>query len=377
MQTTEAAEAYGPEWEALELIARGVATGADEDGSLDALLAEPRWDWGRMLHHLATHKLRGVAAERLLDERHRPHVPQRMRALLRELLALNRHRARVLGAHACRISGHAAREGIAAAARKGVVFDQELYGGRGTRVFSDLDFMVPPGDQAAFLALLEALGYVPGEYEPGADDIVPHDRRALLVYRMNPDHLPRMAAPTDDPLVPWVEVDVAGSLAWTRAEYDVPLEPAFAALHEVRPPGCDGALRTFPPEYQLLDAVLHLFREGFMESASRNGLPLTMSGLLDVALLWRRFGDGLSEGWGREVRRLGVEAPAAWVLGHADRVFGTAMLEGAGVADAFGEEWAGGWRAAGGAPMRWHGDMRRRLHGGGRIYDPKHPPGAA
>lgn len=364
-------ETYGPEWAAVETLARIKGTGVDETEALARALADAGWSWGRFLGHLVTHKLRGVAAERLLSEPFRPLLSDRFRDLFRELGNLNLHRMRTFAAEAARISGAARESGVTVALRKGIVLDHQAYGGRGARLFSDLDFMIPAADQRAFVALLERLGYVMGEYDPIRDAVVPLERRAVVIYRFNPDHLPRMARATADPLLPYLQVDLAGSFTWTGAEFQLPMEPAFAERESLTVAEC-GPVPVFSPRYQMLDVLLHLFREGFVENAVQSGLALTLSAFLDVAALWRHTGSRLvAEGWTEFVTGLGVAAPVAWVLGHTDRLFGTASLAQAGLEAHFTPEWAAGWRSAGGTAQSWHGDMRRRLSEGGRLYAPE------
>lgn len=368
---TDPTETHGPEWGAVEAIARAAATGVEETEALGRALAHAEWSWGRFLGHLVTHKLRGVAAEQLLAEPFRPLLSDRFRDLFRELANLNRHRMRVFAAEAARISAAADEASVTVALRKGIVLDHRAYGGRGRRLFSDLDFMIPAADQRGFVALLQRLGYVAGEYDPIRDAVVPLERRAVVIYRFNPDHLPRMALATADPLLPYVQVDLAGSFTWTGAEFQVPLEPAFAEAAGLRFAG-HGPVRALSPRYEMLDVLLHLFREGFVENAVQSGLALTLSAFLDVAALWRHAGAGLvEEGWTDFVTGLGVAGPVAWVLGHTDRLFGTACLRQAGLEAHFTPEWAAGWRSAGGAARAWHGDMRRRLAEGGRLYAPE------
>ncbi|MDP9178431.1 MAG: nucleotidyltransferase family protein [Gemmatimonadota bacterium] len=367
---TETIETYGPEWLAAEAIARAAATGVDATDELARCLIDPGWNWGCFLGHLVTHKLRGPAAELLLNERFRPLLSDRFRDFFRELVNLNRRRMQVFAAEAARISNAATEGGVTVALRKGIVLDYQCYGGRGTRLFSDLDFMVPTAHQAGFVGLLEQLGYTAGEYDSIRDEVVPYERRAVVIYRFNPDHLPRMALATADPVLPFVQVDLAGSFTWTNGEYQIPLEPAFREGVWLSIAGY-GSVPVFSPQYQMLDVILHLFREGFVENAVMSGLALTLSGFVDVASLWRHTGDALVRGgWTQFVTTQGVASPVAWVLGHTDRLFGTKTLAEAGLEALFAPEWAAAWRSAGGAAQRWHGDVRRRLFEGGRLYRP-------
>jgi hypothetical protein len=372
---TDTSTEYDAAWVLLETLVRHFGEEAPA-GEVATHAADPTFSWGRLIEHALTHKLQALVAATLLREEFGPTVPKRIRGYFRDALNVNRHRVRVYGAAAARVVAAAREARLPLAARKGIAVEHTLYGARAARYFTDVDFMIRPEDAAAFTAVMGGLGYAGGEYDVGRSAIVPHDRKTLITYKLNPDHLPRFAALTGDPVVEYVEADVATSFTWTRSDYHVPLEGALAELVWIRLPHrdaeqSDAELPTFSALYQLIDTTLHLFREAFVESASRDGNPVTLSQFLDARLIWKRHGAQLAAGGGREaLATLGIEAPVAWVLWHLDRLFGTRATADLGLEGVVDDTWAASWRPVGGGVERWHGDMRRRLYHGGSLFEP-------
>lgn len=362
----EAHPPHGPEWSVLEALCASFAERRPLDGAALERVADPAFRWGVFLEHAVTHKLHLLAAAWLLPGPAGAHVPKRLRTLLQEAWTVNRHRARLLAREAGRITRAARERGVTLAVRKGIAFEHQFYGALGARYFADIDFLALPADRQAVAGVLGELGYTAGDFDFASGAVIPFDRRQLAGYRMHPDHLPKMVLATGDPVVRWIDADVANSLTWAGSGLDVPLEPALAAGAALELG--DGQVATvMPPAYQLLDDVLHLFREAYVQTPLREDNAVVLSAFLDVWLCWR---------WCREqgadpgalIRAAGVEGPAAWVLEHTDRLFGTDLRAQAGVRVDDEHVPLDGWRPVSGDHRgRWHGDFRRRLAAGGGI----------
>jgi hypothetical protein len=357
---------YGPEWELVEAVCQVFARRADPE-ALEERLRSPELSWGIVVGHLLTHKLSALAASVLLSGSGRQAVPKRFRQFLRETWTFNGHRQAAFHQAASAILERCAAAGVPLAARKGLALEYGPYGGRGARVFFDLDFLTMPEAATGLTQVLAGLDYVMGEYDSGTGAIVQLDRKTVLRYRLNPDHLPRYVRSVPDPLVGHMEVDVATSLTWTRSGYDVPLGEAFASIRDVGGPRA-ARLPVLATPFQFLDVVMHLFREAFVESTLQDGNPITLSAFLDVLLLWDQLAreDGV-----RAVRALmtdgGLERPVAWVLHHLDHLFGGGTATALGIEGVADEAWVASWRTVGGAIAGWSGDMRARLHAGGEL----------
>ena len=326
------------------------------------------FSWGTFLMHATTHKLHLVAASQLLTSEAAAFVPKRIRALLQDAWLLNQHKARLLAAEAVRVTSAAATRDVVVVVRKGIAFDFEFYGAMGARTFADIDYLVLPAARASAMALFSDLGYSVGDFDHASATIVPMERRRLAAYRLNPDHLPKMVVTLDDPVIRFVDADVANSLTWHQSAYTVPLEQPVASARALRL-GAAGDIRVLPADYQFLDTVLHLFREAYVETVLREDNAITLSAFLDVVLCWRWC---LSQGTtsdmlGALVHRLELSPPVSWVLAHTDALFGTTMLAALGRSADGATLPLASWQPMDGRPGRWHGDLRRRLIEGGGI----------
>ncbi len=366
--TTEIPRAAGAEWKILEAMARMTAGDDGADEAVARFLADPAFRWGALLEIALRNKLQGLLAHMLLEESYREVVPDRLKSWLFDMRALNRQRIRLYADEAAAVARRLEAEGVPAALRKGLLFEHLLYGGRGLRVFSDMDLLVFPEDRGRAARALAEFGYEIGDYDLHHDRILPHERRTLITYRLNPDHAPRMVRATGDPVVRYLEVDIACSLTWTRSEYEVPLGPAMARRGRLTLPSAPEGVPVLAPEYVLVDGIMHLFREAFVESSLAAANAVALSGFLDVLLLWRWYRREHDPAvFTARVVELGLEAPAAWVLAHVDRLLGSRTVEEAGLASHADDAWLATLRRAGGGSGSWHGDMRARLERGESI----------
>lgn len=353
------------EWTALQFLCRSVYEGEWYPAALRDLIAQPTFVWGGLLELALRNKLQALVSSTLLHPMYKECVPDRVRSHFHAITGLTRHRIQILSEASGAVLPHLSSAHIAVAARKGILFEHLLYGARGIRVFCDVDLMVPPSDMPRLVGVLFELGFSVGEWDLYAGQVVPHDRVTLITYRLNPDHAPRMVRPTADPFVPCIEMDLACSFTWARSDYQVPLEDAFASVRPVAIRGMGEAVPVFSPDYIVIDGIMHLFREAFVQSSRERANAIAMSAFLDVLLLWRWYRDSHP---GRTLDsvlgRFGLAEPAAWVLGHADRLVGTSATREAGLDRLATEQWLGTFRAAGGALTPWSGDMRARLQAG-------------
>ena len=357
------------EWEVVEQACLQLLE-SEKTERISAAVASPTFSWGRLIDHGLTHRLQVILAVTLLEEQYRDLLPPKIRRFFYDTVLLNRHRIRVYGEAVSRIVAAARARGIAVVLRKGLALEQTVYGAKGLRVFVDVDFMAAPDEAPALGEVLGDLGYVHGTFDLHRGCIVPHERRVQLLYRLNPDHLPKFVSLTTDPVTPCIEVDVAVSLSWERSDYRVELAEAFSSVMRISPAYASEPLPVFCPEYSFIDCTLHLFREAFIESAVGNGNPVTLSAFLDLALLWRRFYPQLTTPAARaRLDRLGLKPPMAWVMWHLDRLFPTDVVDTLALHEFVDEAWMASWRPLGRESGRWHGDMRRRLIEGGAIKE--------
>lgn len=360
--SSEASFDTGPEWALLERLAT-LDFAAGPDPELAALYAHPDLSWGELIEQSLRHQMLPMLAWSVQQHDPVAGLHHGVRDHFGASLAANRHRLSKLRAEAVRVAEAFGAAGIVCVATKGIVFESTLYRGIGTRVLKDVDFMVAPADRDRAAQVLAELGYENGDYDWKRDEIVPLDRRLYLEYRLYPDHLPRHVRRLDDPMVRHIYLDVANSLTWYGAPYQIPLEPALAGRRMQAVPGQPGAqLPAFGPDYQFLFTVLHLLREAWIEKWMDFGYDVTLMKFGDVLRLFQQERAVLCAPAFRQLlAETGCERPVAWVLAHLDRTFGSDCLPALGLADCVDEDWLAEVHPVQGAGRRWLGSMRERL----------------
>ena len=355
--------AFGPEWSALELLCIGRAD--DRPELITRLLAHPELRWGELLEQALRHQLMPMLALHALElaERSQVRIPGRIAQHLSEVLEANRWRMCVFRREAARIAETLRALGVRFVATKGITFESTIYRGKGTRMMKDLDFMIEPDVRETVAEVLKQLDYHPGNYDRATGSVVPHPRRQHMIYTLNPDHLPRHVRLAQDPCVPFLYVDFANSLTWTKSPYDVPVEEALRHIVELPLPGVTSAtIPCFTPAFQFLFTVLHLFREAWLEQWVDLELDVSLMKFGDVIRLYEAHQAELSDGrFTAFLETYGIAQPVAWVLEHTDRTFGTRMVESLGLGGRVEENWLASAHPSYGKERKWRGTMRKRL----------------
>ncbi len=362
-RTTEPDLTLGPEWAALELVSVGRARECPEQ--LLKLLSLPDFHWGELLEQALRHQMLPLLAWHALDlaEQHGLPLPGRLAQHLSEVLETNRWRLQVFRREAARIGAALRALDVPFVATKGITFESTIYRGAGVRMLKDMDFMIPPVARETVAVALQQLGYRSGNYDRGTGTIVPLPRRMEMTYALNPDHLPRHARLADDPCVPFLYVDFANSLTWSKSPYDVPVDEALRHQVQLPLPGLMPAtIPCFTPDFQFLFTVLHLFREAWMEQWLEMELDVSLMKFGDVILLFNAHVAELSGGrFTALLEQYGVAEPVAWVLEHTDRTFGTGMIEALGLTGRVNDQWLAHAHPSHGKERAWRGTMRERL----------------
>ncbi|HFC11230.1 MAG TPA: hypothetical protein ENJ56_00195, partial [Anaerolineae bacterium] len=216
---------FGAEWALLELLCLGL-TNETEQAAFSELLTTTL-DWGILLEQALRHKLLPLLAFHTITTPP-PHMPRRIREHLRLILEINRHKRTLWYQEADRVIQALDKQGVRVFGRKDVTFESTLYNGNGSRRFGDIDLLIAPQDREAVTAALPQLGYETGLFDWETKQLRPISRKNMLIFRMNPDHLPVYSRLSNDPIMPYFEVDFANSLTWHGSPYHVPLDLALA-----------------------------------------------------------------------------------------------------------------------------------------------------
>jgi hypothetical protein len=352
--------ALGHEWAALELLAVDRASpGAAEH--LGDLLRSPQLDLGELLEQAMRHRLVHRLAHHLERDELEDAIGYEVRQHLATLLRANRHRTVLLRGEAARVAYAFRTHGVRVACTKGIVFEAALYGANGTRPMNDIDLMISPQERSAVTPIMAELGFQPGYYNPKTGS-VELDRRTELLYKLHPDHLPHYTRVIDDPIVPYLVVDVANSFTWTNSPWQIPMPICLDRLGSHPVPGTKADLPCLAPAFQFLFTILHLFRDAWFERNARFGKDVDLQKFSDVLHCYEAWrteivaGDflGIVDEWG-------LQDPVLWVLAHLDRSLHTAILAELGRQGLASEAWLASAQSPAGGRVQWRGTMRERL----------------
>ncbi|MCP5096082.1 MAG: nucleotidyltransferase family protein [Chloroflexi bacterium] len=354
---------FGSEWALMELLCLGLKT-HDEQQAFTELIKSDTLDWGVLLEQALRHKMLPLLAFHTLATEPEQTVPRRVQDHFRSALNLNRHKRTIVYQEVNKIIKFFGEQGVQVLGRKDIAFESTLYNGNGTRRFGDIDLLIAPQDRETVLAALPQLGYQIGLFEWQTQKIVPVSRKTMMIFRMNPDHLPVHARLTGDPVMQWLEVDFANSLTWHGSDYNVPLDVAMANIHHQPIAGFpDIKIPCLAPAYQFIGTVLHLFREAWFERWLEWEQDVDLTKFSDVIRLWRTYEDILStESFVQTLEELGIVDPLVWVLEHLDRTFQTDIVATLGLEGRVSETWLFSGRASGRQLYQWRGSMRERLY---------------
>lgn len=364
-------QSLGPEWRILEVLARGIVDDTERQAVSDLLLSDDL-SWGELLEQALRHKMLPMLAYHIISAGLRFEIPTSIYQHLEAALEWNRSQIELFRRETVRVAQGLGGRGIQFVVTKGMAFESTLYGGFGTRLMNDIDFMIAPRDREPVMAVMQELGFRPF-YDWAKDP-----RREEISSRLNPDHLPKLAREIDQPGTRIIQVDVANSLTWTKSPFDVPVEAALQVRVEQSIPGMPGmSIPCFRPVYQFLFTVLHLFREAWLQKFVDFGTDVGLMKFGDVIRLVDRDREQLTDG---ELLRImethNVTHPVAWVLRHLDETFQTNTLELLAL-QRHGDEnllasqmQAGGYVRASGQSMRER--LQSKTRGSSRPLTPAH-----
>src|SRR5690242_13134768 len=147
----------GPEWTILEVLARGTVDDTERQTLSDLLLTD-NLSWGELLEQALRHKMLPMLAHHIISAGLRFEVPTSIYQHLESALEWNRSQIEVFRRETVRVTQGLAGRGIQVVVTKGMAFESTLYGGLGTRLMNDIDFMVAPRDRERVMAVMQELG---------------------------------------------------------------------------------------------------------------------------------------------------------------------------------------------------------------------------
>ena len=358
------------EWLLLELITLKPESSKEKE-TFDKLMKSNGLNWGELLEQALRHKILPLLAFDTTSNQFIETLPKLVRRHLRTTLDLNKYNNTILYNEAARIIKILESQDVRFVGTKGITLESTIYNNNGSRRLGDMDFMVLPKYRNVITRTMSQLGYQMGGFNWSTYKVRPLNREEKTIFKLNPDHLPHFIKLTEDPVVPFVDVDFANSLTWTCSPFNVPIEDALAEIVYQPIPGIsDVQMPCFNSKFQFIFTILHLFREawvfreGWVDTINDGWeTDVTLSKFADVIRLWKAYEKELNTPEFIQIlEKYEIMNPILWVLEHTDRTFNTNILPTLGLEGRVTEEWLHSAGGLGGKLIQWKGTMRERLY---------------
>lgn len=327
--------------------------------------------WGELLEQAIRHKILSMLVVYVLQTKLFDRMPRLLKEHLRATLELNKYKNSVFYREAAKIIKSLAEKDVQFVFTKGITLESTIYRGNGSRSFVDIDLMILPKHRNVVIQAISNLGYSPSRFDWKTLTLKKLSPEDLAIFKLNPDHLPSHLLLINDPVVPYIDIDFATSLTWTRSPFNVPIEDALAEIVYQPIPGIpDVQMPCFNSKFQFIFTILHLFREawvfreGWVDTINAGWeTDVTLSKFADVIRLWRAYEKELNTPeFIQLLEKYQIIDPILWVLEHTDRTFHTGIVPALGLEGRVTEEWLHSAGGAGGKRVQWKGTMRERLH---------------
>lgn len=344
-------------WRLIHLVAQGIDLRPHYGSTEFASGIDP----GLLLAAAAHHKLLPALAGALQRSGYDAALSPRIASVLRQLRRATHYRTTLLTAEALRIDQALRAHDIPHVWTKGVVLQTALHQ-PGTRVLNDIDVMVPHSLQERVHSAVATLGFVANhQYNLDTQRLDPIERRQEILYKLSPDHMPHYHRLSGDLMVPVLTLDVAHSITWHDAPWQVPLE--YLLSHSAGSKQVDDglALPRLRVAHSFLFVCLHLFREAWFERNAQQQ-DVTLSQFGEVIRFWRHLDEEQRSEVGHEIDAYALEEPIAWVLGNTDLLFGSTLAADLSLQSFATDDWLHSIRGIDGRIGQWSGSMVDRMH---------------
>lgn len=355
--------AFGKEWAILELVTLGLYS-ASEQKMFAELITFKDLDCQKLLQQATRHKISALLAFFITTNNYSEVIPSELKQQLETILFFNRHKINLYRSKAAEIVRALTKNKIKFVGTKGITLESTVYQSNGSRIMSDIDFMILPQDRKVVSQTLANLGYQMGTCEQQTGKIKPHSREIIINYKLNPDHLPTHISLIDDVIFPFIEVDIANSLTWTLCPFQIPTEIALENIvYQSIPKIKDVKLPSFIPQFQFIFTILHLFKEAWIElTLDINGKDVSLSKFGDVVRIWRVHQNELqNEEFVKILEEFNLILPVVWVLEHLDRTLQTNIVSSLSLEGRVTEKWLSSAASSTRKARQWRGTMRERL----------------
>lgn len=195
----------------------------------------------------------------------------------------------------------------------------ESFYGEGERVSNDIDLLVEQKDISAISEVLKNMGFVQGYYDFRESKIVALPRKEILSRRMNRGETAPFVVATDNPCVPFIEVDINFSLDYLPNSHE---EMLHAILKDslCYAGNISGGIRSLQADDFFLHLIMHQYKESILYSMVQRSKDTELYKLLDIYLFIKRGYIELS-GLYNKVKKYGLEQPVYSVMRSISELF--------------------------------------------------------
>ncbi len=163
------------------------------------------------------------------------------------------------------------KERIPYAVHKGAVLSQVLYKNPFVRKSGDVDLLVCRDDADRVKQLLCAEGFVQGRIT--SEGILPFTRQELLYHAVNTHQLAPFVKKTENPLCPYINVDVNTEILWGESEEKTDMTIILSEAQSFSV--CEVSLQKLSAEREFIALCLHHYKDmNSLYLLSKGGLRL-------------------------------------------------------------------------------------------------------
>lgn len=178
-------------------------------------LIEP--EWFEVLGFLECHRISGLFYSK--SKELEINLPHKIDKILNQIFKVQKRRVELLSSNVKEISAKLLKDQVKHVFLKGSVFNNVnnklgLYQ-LGERTSNDIDILVNSEEITKISHSLKELGFIQGMYDEDSISIIPFSRKEILERRMNRGEVAPFIKLTNNPEVPFIEVDVNFSLGNT------------------------------------------------------------------------------------------------------------------------------------------------------------------
>ncbi len=279
----------------------------------------PNIDWYAVIGFLELHKIAGMfyARAKAIDYI----FPDKIEKILFHTFLRQKRRVEFFRAEIERLSRELTTNGLQYIFLKGSVLcscgDSGKIYSDGERVSNDIDVLVKPSGLSDICKALRESGFIQGKYDENKGGVVPFSRFEILNRQMNRGETAPFIKVTNNPEIPFIEVDVNFSLGNEPAEHADLITEMIDSRKLYH-----GEILLYSANEELffLHLIMHQFKESRLYFMVERSKDTDLYKLADLYFIWRKGAFDMNR-FRQYVEKYRLEKEVGAVLGQVARVF--------------------------------------------------------